>query len=220
MVACNSNLQPSTGLRPQWPLMRVTQPGDRGSRKPSPKFEQQSKTVMRGGLDRACTLLYAYSMPITLGDRLRQLRDQRDLSLRELAKQLGGVTAAHLSDIEFGRRYPSDDLLAKLAGFFHVGEAELRTLDTRPPVDEIRRLAQADPAFGIALRRLVDKEVTPEQIMKLTDLGGHPKTGQWWSPQNRPIESSQDKGIYSAVKGVSARFFCEGASHLREAVAN
>jgi len=25
-------------------------------------------------------------------------------------------------------------------------------------------------------------------------LGGHPKSGQWWSPQNRPIESSQDKG--------------------------
>jgi transcriptional regulator with XRE-family HTH domain len=104
----------------------------------------------------------------TLGDRLRHLRDERDLSLRELAKQLGGVTAAHLSDIEFGRRYPSDELLAKMARFFRANEAELRALDTRPPVEEIRRLAQADPAFGIALRRLVDKEVTPEQIMRLT----------------------------------------------------
>ena len=112
--------------------------------------------------------MYAYSMAMSLGDRLRQLRDKRDLSLRELAKQLGGVTAAHLSDIEFGRRYPSDELLTKMARFFAVGEEELRTLDTRPPVEEIRRLAQADPAFGIALRKLVDKEVTPEQILRLS----------------------------------------------------
>lgn len=107
-------------------------------------------------------------MSNTLGDRLRQLRDARDLSLRELAKQLGGVTAAHLSDIEFGRRYPSDDLLKKMAGFFKVDEARLRALDTRPPVEEIKRLAQTDPVFGLALRRLVDKEITPEDVLKMT----------------------------------------------------
>jgi transcriptional regulator with XRE-family HTH domain len=107
-------------------------------------------------------------MHTTLGDRLRELRERRDLSLRELAKQLGGVTAAHLSDIEFGRRYPSDDLLRKLARFFQVGENELRVLDTRAPVEEIKRLAQTDPAFGLALRRLVDKEVSAEEILNLT----------------------------------------------------
>jgi len=110
-------------------------------------------------------------MQDTLGGRLRELRDARDLSLRELAKQLGGVTAAHLSDIEFGRRYPSDELLAKLARFFQVEEAELRALDTRPPIEEIKRLAQTSPAFSLALRKLVDKvdkEVTAEEILKLT----------------------------------------------------
>jgi transcriptional regulator with XRE-family HTH domain len=107
-------------------------------------------------------------MKNTLGDRLRELRGEHDLSLRELAKKLGGVTAAHLSDIEFGRRYPSDDLLAKMAGFFKVNEAELRALDTRPPVEEMKRLALTDPAFGLALRKLVDKDITPADIMKLT----------------------------------------------------
>jgi transcriptional regulator with XRE-family HTH domain len=107
-------------------------------------------------------------MKKTLGDRLRELRDTRDLSLRELARQLEGVTAAHLSDIEFGRRFPSDELLAKLARFFKVEEAELRVLDTRPPVEEMKRLAQTDPAFGLALRKLVDKEITPDDILKLT----------------------------------------------------
>jgi len=105
----------------------------------------------------------------TLGDKLRQLRDARDLSLRELAKQLGGVTAAHLSDIEFGRRYPSDDLLRKLAGFFRVEEGELHSLDTRPPVEEIKRRAQSDPVFGLALRKLVDKEISPEEMLGLIE---------------------------------------------------
>jgi transcriptional regulator with XRE-family HTH domain len=105
---------------------------------------------------------------MTLGDRLRQLRETKDLSLRELAKQLGDVTAAHLSDIEFGRRFPSDDLLRKLAGFFKVEEKQLRALDTRPPVDELKRMAQNDPVLGLALRKLASKEITGEDILKLT----------------------------------------------------
>lgn len=108
-------------------------------------------------------------MKMTLGDQLRKLRDENDLSLRELAKQLGGVTAAHLSDIEFSRRYPSDELLKKLAVFFKKDEAELRALDTRPPVEEIKRLALSDPAFGLALRKLVDKEITPEDVLRMTE---------------------------------------------------
>ena len=107
-------------------------------------------------------------MTTTLGEKLRQLRDKEDLSLRELAKHLGDVTAAHLSDIEFGRRFPSDDLLRKLAGFFKVDEKQLRALDTRPPVDELKRMAQTDPVLGLALRKLASKEITGEDILKLT----------------------------------------------------
>jgi transcriptional regulator with XRE-family HTH domain len=104
----------------------------------------------------------------TLGDKMREMRETQDLSLRELAKKLGDVTAAHLSDIEFGRRHPSDDLLIKLARFFKVSEDELRSYDTRPPVEDLKRLVQGNPAFGFALRKLVDKEITPEDILKLT----------------------------------------------------
>jgi transcriptional regulator with XRE-family HTH domain len=108
-------------------------------------------------------------MAQNLGQKLRELREARDLSLRECAKRLGGISAAHLSDIELGRRFPSDDLLGKIAQLFRTTIDELRQHDPRPPVDELRRLAQADPAFGIALRTLVDKQVTPEEIMRLTD---------------------------------------------------
>jgi transcriptional regulator with XRE-family HTH domain len=106
----------------------------------------------------------------SLGDKLRKLRDDRDLSLRELAKKMGDVTAAHLSDIEFGRRHPSDELLERLATFFNVPVDELRVLDTRPPVENIKRLVQANPEFGFAFRKLVDDasedRVSPDDILK------------------------------------------------------
>ncbi|MEN6537876.1 MAG: helix-turn-helix transcriptional regulator [Bryobacteraceae bacterium] len=106
----------------------------------------------------------------SLGDKLRELRELQDLSLRELAKKIGDVTAAHLSDIEFGRRHPSDDLLVKLASFFHVPLEELRTLDSRPPVEDMKRLVQSNPQFGFAFRKLVDeaaeKRVSPDDILR------------------------------------------------------
>lgn len=106
---------------------------------------------------------------MNLGQKLRELRDQRDLSLREAARKLGGISAAHLSDVELGRRFPSEDLMGKLAQLFGVSVEELRQYDPRPPVEELRRLAQADPAFGIALRTIVEKQVTPEDIHRMAD---------------------------------------------------
>jgi len=56
---------------------------------------------------------------ISLGQRLRELRDKADLSLRELAKKVG-ISSPFLSDIELGRRFPSEEILAKLAGALNV----------------------------------------------------------------------------------------------------
>src|SRR5437588_601706 len=39
-------------------------------------------------------------MTKTLGERIRELRAEKDLSLREFAKKLGGLSAAFLSEIE------------------------------------------------------------------------------------------------------------------------
>jgi len=51
---------------------------------------------------------------ITLGARLRELREFSPYSLRELARELE-ISAPFLSDIELGRRFPSDQILEKLA---------------------------------------------------------------------------------------------------------
>jgi hypothetical protein len=44
---------------------------------------------------------------------------------------------------------------------------DLKKYDTRPPVDQIRKLSNADPAYGFALRKLVDENLSPEEIMKI-----------------------------------------------------
>jgi transcriptional regulator with XRE-family HTH domain len=106
-------------------------------------------------------------MTLTLGMRIRQLREQHDLSLRELAKKLDDVSAAHLLDIELGRRFPSPALLRKIASALRVEVAELQQLDTRAPVEELKRRAAADPAFGFALRQLGN--MSSEEILDLLE---------------------------------------------------
>jgi len=106
----------------------------------------------------------------TLGERIRKLREDKDLSLRELARLLE-VSAAFLSDIELGRRYPSDPVLTKIAKKLQTTVEDLRTYDTRPPLEELKRLASTDPVYGIAMRRIVERvdkgEITPEELLKL-----------------------------------------------------
>jgi len=106
-------------------------------------------------------------MAKSLGERVRELRGEKDLSLREFAKKLGGLSAAFLSDIELGRRHPSEKVLADMARVLGTTVEELRTYDTRPPVEDLKRLASANPAWGLALRRVVDENVLPEELLEL-----------------------------------------------------
>jgi transcriptional regulator with XRE-family HTH domain len=105
----------------------------------------------------------------TLGQRIRELRDQQDLSLRELAKQLGGLSAAYLSDIELGRRFPSQDVLEQMAKALKATVADLRQYDSRPPVDELKKMAESDPAYGFAFRKMVEGGVSAQEIEKFLE---------------------------------------------------
>ena len=105
----------------------------------------------------------------TLGDYIRELRDKHDLSLREFARRLGDTSAAHVSDIENGRRNPSPELLAKMAEVLSVPVAEFEELDTRLPVEELKRAIRREPALGFALRKMAEGRVTAEELLQLTD---------------------------------------------------
>lgn len=109
-------------------------------------------------------------MAKTLGKRVKELRDNLDLSLRELAGRIDNqASATHLSDIEQSNRFPSDELLAKLAKALDTTVEDLKQYDLRPPVEEIKKQMQVDPQLGFALRKLVDKKVSSDEILKFVN---------------------------------------------------
>lgn len=118
-------------------------------------------------LTTPCSYMVCLLRMDTLGEKIRALRQKKDLSLREFAARLGGLTAPYLSDIELGRRFPSDEVLAKMAKVLGVPLEDLKRLDTRPPVDDLKRLGTKDPQLGVALRQVIDRKVSGEKLMEL-----------------------------------------------------
>jgi transcriptional regulator with XRE-family HTH domain len=100
-----------------------------------------------------------------LGERIRELREQKDLSLREFAKKIK-VSAPFLSDVELGRRFPSDYVLKTIALFLGTSLEDLKKHDARPPIQELKRISAGNPAMGFALRKVVDEDVSPDELLK------------------------------------------------------
>ncbi|MDM8527402.1 helix-turn-helix transcriptional regulator [Anaerolineales bacterium HSG24] len=54
------------------------------------------------------------------GEKLRALRKQRGLTMRELAQELGFSTHGYIGSLETGSRKPSLELAFEIATFFEV----------------------------------------------------------------------------------------------------
>jgi transcriptional regulator with XRE-family HTH domain len=78
-----------------------------------------------------------------LGSRLRELRRQRAEKLTETAGR-AGISPQYLSEVERGRKEPSSEMIAALAGAFGLTLVDLTTLVT----EDLRRrqLAIVRPA--------------------------------------------------------------------------
>lgn len=100
-----------------------------------------------------------------IGPFIRKRRYELDLSLRELAKKLG-CSPAFISDIELGRRHPSDRVLIEIAKIIKVKVEDLRKMDVRPPIDEIKRMTQDDPTFALAFRTVIDKNIKADELLE------------------------------------------------------
>jgi transcriptional regulator with XRE-family HTH domain len=112
--------------------------------------------------------LYKLTPMEGLGPYMRRRRDELDLSLRELAKRLD-CSAAFISDIELGRRHPSEKVLADIAHVLNVKLEELQALDVRAPIEDIKRLTQSDPRFALAFRTMIDKKVSADELLHLAN---------------------------------------------------
>jgi transcriptional regulator with XRE-family HTH domain len=87
---------------------------------------------------------------MTFGERVRELRKGKNLTLRELAAKLK-VNFTYLSKIEnqklsFGE-YPSEDLIRKLAKVLGAEEDELLLLAQKIPEDIKKRVIERPDAF-------------------------------------------------------------------------
>ena len=109
-------------------------------------------------------------MSKTFGQRIEDLREAKDLSMRELAAQ-AGISAPFVSDIESGFRYPSEDVLEQLAKVLGTTVEDLKSYDPRPPSKEMQELVDMDPRYGFAFRRMVtavrELSITPDQIDRM-----------------------------------------------------
>lgn len=102
----------------------------------------------------------------TMGERIRELREQLDISVRELAKKVG-KSAAFMSDVELGRRHPSDSVLADIARRLRTTLVDLQKHDTRPPIKEMKRLAAMNPDYGVLFRKVVeDTNINPKDVIE------------------------------------------------------
>lgn len=106
-------------------------------------------------------------MPETLGRAIRRLRTEAGHTLRGFAKMIG-ISAAHQSDIEHGRRLPGDAVLRETAKVLrHVGASyeSLRALDARLESD-LQEWLQRTPEAGQLLRRVRDSGRSPREVLE------------------------------------------------------
>ena len=93
---------------------------------------------------------------VTNPRRVAKPRSYAD-ALAAISSLLGGISSPFLSDIELGRRFPSEEILAKLAGALNVSLEDLKQYDNRELIADLKRLMDSNPKLGFAFRTAVEK---------------------------------------------------------------
>lgn len=107
-----------------------------------------------------------------LGDRIKRLRKERELGLRETALKLG-ISASYLSIIETGqlRTPPAPKVIADLAKLLEVDFDGLLLLAGRLPED-IEDTLVADPELTTFLRTASARGLSGRDLIELLDTKG------------------------------------------------
>lgn len=94
---------------------------------------------------------------MNFGEKLKALRTGQKLSQRELAERLG-VAKSIVSYYESGDRYPSYDILVKMARLFHVTTDYLLDVDKNRMID-VSNLSEEEIGVVISvIKALENKE--------------------------------------------------------------
>ena len=103
----------------------------------------------------------------SLGATIRKLRLRAGLTLREMARRVG-VSAPHQSDIEHGRRMPSDPVLQKIAHeLAEVGGTYERLRLLKPQLEkDLDKWVSTDRDLRQLLREWKDSGVSGRKLLK------------------------------------------------------
>jgi len=101
-----------------------------------------------------------------LGPRLKRVRQERGLSLRELAKKID-VSATYLSRVEncLESSTPTEKTIRALADALGDAFDELMQLAGRVPED-VEKLIKADPQMPMMLRRAREQNVSAADMLE------------------------------------------------------
>lgn len=97
----------------------------------------------------------------TLGELIRARRGEKLLSLRALARQVD-ITAAFLSDVESGKRFPSAGVLARIAAALEIAPDAFAPFDHRQLMKDLRKLLTNKPGLTRVLSNMVTDVRTGE----------------------------------------------------------
>lgn len=97
-----------------------------------------------------------------IGERIKALREEKDLTLAELAKELDTVKSS-LSYIENGKKPVKDDLIVKICDYFDVsadyllGRTDIKTLDFN-----VREISEQTGLSDLAVERImIQNDISP-----------------------------------------------------------
>lgn len=116
--------------------------------------------------------------PNAYGERQRELRLARRLSVRQLA-ELAGLAFGYLARVERGDDAPPGEAaILKIAGALGVPEDELLHLARRPHPEVLRAVTDLPPEGRLFLRRAADRRLTPAEWRQLADMLDRPEAGE------------------------------------------
>ena len=105
----------------------------------------------------------------SLGERIRELRLGAGMSLRRLA-ELVEKSPPFISDVELGRRFPSEPVLKAIAAALDVDFEELKRYDARESMSKLKDLARRDADWSFALRTAAEEaskgNLSAEEFLK------------------------------------------------------
>lgn len=114
----------------------------------------------------------------SIGERIKRLREERDLKASDVAK-ITGIAQSYLSEIETGKRNnPSADVLKKLADYFNTSIDYIIGGEKVPLMDFIHLFPEEEAeyvrshketAWVHLVRRMRADELSPESVAQLIE---------------------------------------------------